>query len=89
MNIEYGNKKKPRRFARLFLLSYLDSNQDKLIQSQMCYRYTIGQSQLFSFSEERFTRFTCVLFPLKSGCKSTNFLQTDKIFFYCGMKNEE
>lgn len=26
-----------------FLLSYLDSNQDKLIQSQMCYRYTIGQ----------------------------------------------
>ncbi len=25
-------------------LSYLDSNQDKLIQSQMCYRYTIGQS---------------------------------------------
>ncbi len=25
------------------LLSYLDSNQDKLIQSQMCYRYTIGQ----------------------------------------------
>ena len=25
------------------VLSYLDSNQDKLIQSQMCYRYTIGQ----------------------------------------------
>ena len=29
------------------LLSYLDSNQDKLIQSQMCYRYTIGQSVSF------------------------------------------
>ena len=29
------------------LLSYLDSNQDKLIQSQMCYRYTIGQSVFF------------------------------------------
>ncbi len=27
------------------LLSYLDSNQDKLIQSQMCYRYTIGHCQ--------------------------------------------
>ena len=25
------------------LLSYQDSNLDKLIQSQMCYRYTIGQ----------------------------------------------
>ena len=33
-------KKTPRLGA--FLLSYLDSNQDKLIQSQMCYRYTIG-----------------------------------------------
>ncbi len=32
---------------RLSLLSYLDSNQDKLIQSQMCYRYTIGQSVCF------------------------------------------
>ena len=29
-----------------YLLSYLDSNQDKLIQSQMCYRYTIGQTRL-------------------------------------------
>ena len=29
------------------VLSYLDSNQDKLIQSQMCYRYTIGQSVFF------------------------------------------
>lgn len=49
------------------LLSYLDSNQDKLIQSQMCYRYTIGQSVLF--------------FSLKNGCKSTTFFETGKIFF--------
>lgn len=49
-----------------FLLSYLDSNQDKLIQSQMCYRYTIGQS---------------VCFLLEIGCKSTKFFRTDKIFF--------
>ena len=32
-------------------LSYLDSNQDKLIQSQMCYRYTIGQG--LSFARKR------------------------------------
>ena len=40
--------KKPHNqlIVRFFLLSYLDSNQDKLIQSQMCYRYTIGQCQL-------------------------------------------
>ena len=37
------NKKKTPCFGAS-LLSYLDSNQDKLIQSQMCYRYTIGQS---------------------------------------------
>ena len=30
------------------LLSYLDSNQDKLIQSQMCYRYTIGHCRFVS-----------------------------------------
>ena len=24
-----------------------DSNLDKLIQNQLCYRYTIGQSQVF------------------------------------------
>ena len=29
-----------------FWLSYQDSNLDKLIQSQMCYRYTIGHYQL-------------------------------------------
>ena len=34
-----------------FVLSYLDSNQDKLIQSQMCYRYTIGQG--LSFARKR------------------------------------
>lgn len=42
-----SNKKKevPKHFGTS-LLSYLDSNQDKLIQSQMCYRYTIGQFKL-------------------------------------------
>ena len=42
-----SNKKKevPKCFGTS-LLSYLDSNQDKLIQSQMCYRYTIGQFKL-------------------------------------------
>ena len=35
-------------------MSYLDSNQDKLIQSQMCYRYTIGQSVFFlAFSSQK------------------------------------
>ena len=43
---EYTEKKE-HRLVRCSLLSYLDSNQDKLIQSQMCYRYTIGQSVLF------------------------------------------
>lgn len=47
-----NNKKAPNYVSGLPLLSYLDSNQDKLIQSQMCYRYTIGQSVLF-FSQKR------------------------------------
>ena len=38
-------QKKNVPFGAFLLLSYLDSNQDKLIQSQMCYRYTIGQCQ--------------------------------------------
>ena len=42
-----GGEKKEAPFGGCFLLSYLDSNQDKLIQSQMCYRYTIGQSVCF------------------------------------------
>ena len=54
------------------MLSYLDSNQDKLIQSQMCYRYTIGQYQFF---------------PLKAGAKVPSFLILTKFFFdffiYC------
>ncbi len=56
----YYKKKERHRFSRCLSLglSYLDSNQDKLIQSQMCYRYTIGQ---FIFRS------------LESGCKSTNF----------------
>ncbi len=29
---------------RLFVLSYLDSNQDKQNQNLLCYHYTIGQS---------------------------------------------
>ena len=50
---------------RCSLLSYLDSNQDKLIQSQMCYRYTIGQTQL----------------PLsKAGAKVHTFLLLAKFF---------
>ena len=49
----------------LYLLSYLDSNQDKLIQSQMCYRYTIGQTSL----------------PLlKAGAKVRTFLLLAKFF---------
>ena len=40
-------KKQKALMVSAFLLSYLDSNQDKLIQSQMCYRYTIGQSVFF------------------------------------------
>ena len=35
-----------------FVLSYLDSNQDKQNQNLLCYHYTIGQSLLLS-SEER------------------------------------
>ena len=36
-------KKATNRGLVAFWLSYQDSNLDKLIQSQMCYRYTIGQ----------------------------------------------
>ena len=43
-----STKQKQHRNLSAALLSYLDSNQDKLIQSQMCYRYTIGQSLSFS-----------------------------------------
>lgn len=46
-------------------LSYLDSNQDKLIQSQMCYRYTIGQS---------------VCFLSKTGAKVQRFYELTKFF---------
>ena len=59
-----------------FWLSYQDSNLDKLIQSQMCYRYTIGH---------------CAFRSLEIGCKSTHFFYSDQIFlsifcrclFYC------
>ena len=37
-------------------MSYLDSNQDKLIQSQMCYHYTIGQNGAF-FSRKRVQKY--------------------------------
>ena len=47
------------------LLSNQDSNLDWLIQSQMCYHYTIGQS----------------LFLFKSVCKSTPFFAMCKIYF--------
>ena len=62
--------KKRSDFCRFFfLLSYLDSNQDKLIQSQMCYRYTIGQSVFFF----------AFLF-LKAGAKILTFLILAKFF---------
>ena len=34
-----------------FMLSYLDSNQDKQNQNLLCYHYTIGQSLMLSFEE--------------------------------------
>lgn len=41
LNLLIGIKKvRPKSLTEL---SYQDSNLDKLIQSQMCYRYTIGQ----------------------------------------------
>ena len=56
------------------LLSYLDSNQDKLIQSQMCYRYTIGHSH--------FSRRLGVSIGLKSGAKVRFFFQLANFFFF-------
>ena len=53
------------------LLSYLDSNQDKLIQSQMCYRYTIGQSPFYRASVSP-----------KAGAKVQTFSELAKYFFY-------
>ena len=58
-------KRKQPRLIRAALLSYLDSNQDKLIQSQMCYRYTIGQS---------------VFFLSKAGAKVLTFSKPAKLF---------
>ena len=39
----WAKKTQPIEFQLRCVLSYQDSNLDKLIQSQMCYRYTIGQ----------------------------------------------
>ncbi len=64
-----GGKNKRAPF-QCSLLSYLDSNQDKLIQSQMCYRYTIGQSLFFAF-----------FFSLKAGAKVLTFSELTKYFF--------
>ena len=64
-----GGKNKRAPF-QCSLLSYLDSNQDKLIQSQMCYRYTIGQSVFFLLS-----------FSSKAGAKVLTFSQLAKYFF--------
>lgn len=64
-----GGKNK-RALFQCSLLSYLDSNQDKLIQSQMCYRYTIGQSLFFAF-----------FFSLKAGAKVLTFSELAKYFF--------
>ena len=66
---DYGNKK-----STLFgcsVLSYLDSNQDKLIQSQMCYRYTIGQS---------------VFYCSKAGAKVQTFLKPAKFFLFAFLR---
>lgn len=66
--MEKQNKQKaPKLVPGLPLLSYLDSNQDKLIQSQMCYRYTIGQSAF--------------VFLSKTGAKVQPFLKLTKFFF--------
>lgn len=37
-------KESPAMLRGFFLLSYLDSNQDKQNQNLVCYHYTIGQS---------------------------------------------
>ena len=55
-----------------FVLSYLDSNQDKQNQNLLCYHYTIGQSSVFSF--RKFSR--C----LKDGAKIEVFLYPCKTF---------
>ena len=52
------------------LLSYLDSNQDKLIQSQMCYRYTIGHYLVLR-----------CFFLSKAGAKVQPFSELAKFFF--------
>ena len=62
------------------VLSYLDSNQDKLIQSQMCYRYTIGQSVFFFPFRGKVHSLRSCSFSFESGCKSTTFFGTGKIF---------
>ena len=43
--------KKGLHLQTFFVLSYLDSNQDKQNQNLLCYHYTIGQSSLLSFEE--------------------------------------
>ena len=51
-----------------FMLSYLDSNQDKQNQNLLCYHYTIGQSLLCSL--------------LKSGANlRTDYLCKDMCFW--------
>lgn len=64
-----GGKNKRAPF-QCSLLSYLDSNQDKLIQSQMCYRYTIGQSPFYRASVSP-----------KAGAKVQTFSELAKYFF--------
>ena len=54
--INSDTKKKPcRAFCGAFLLSIQDSNLDWLIQSQMCYHYTNGQSLCFVRRNDHFT----------------------------------
>ena len=49
----------------VFVLSYLDSNQDKQNQNLLCYHYTIGQSSVLS---------------VKKRCKGITLLRKRQIF---------
>ena len=64
------------------VLSYLDSNQDKLIQSQMCYRYTIGQSVFFFPFRGKVHSLRSCSFSSKAGAKVQPFLNLAKYFLF-------
>ena len=68
-----GIKKSRNPKISAFLLSIQDSNLDWLIQSQMCYHYTNGQSCYFSFGR--------LSFLSKAGAKVLLFFQLTKNYF--------